>query len=126
MTIIPFPILNKNKDHNKDEQPWAHIIRNKYMMKGKSIANMKRRSGDSNIWKGICAAVPLLKKGLKKVVRSGKDTCFWTDCWIGDKPLREWVIGPLNKQEEERKVRDFWTPHTRELGLEPDRCWPSP
>lgn len=34
--------------------------------------------------------------------------CFWEDCWLDDNPLREWSIGPLNIDEEGRKVRDFW------------------
>lgn len=61
------------------EKPWAQVIAKKYMKRGVFVTNMKRKKGDSNIWKGICAATPYIAGDMKKIVRNGRDTLFWTD-----------------------------------------------
>lgn len=79
------------------------------MPRGAGPEKMKRKRGDSNFWKGVCIAAPLVEKGLKRVVRNGQTTNFWLDCWLGDESLRERAIGPLNRKEDSKRVADFWT-----------------
>ncbi|OUZ99891.1 hypothetical protein BVC80_8597g11 [Macleaya cordata] len=41
------------------------------------------------LWRGICNKLYISKKGLKYKVGTGTQIRFWTDFWIGDRPLAE-------------------------------------
>jgi hypothetical protein len=40
-------------------------------------------------WKSLHKIKQFLKLGAKHVINDGRRTCFWTDWWIRDRPLKE-------------------------------------
>jgi hypothetical protein len=64
-----------------------------------------RRSGSSN-WKGMKKGHEVFRKGLRWVVNNGQEISFWHDLWVGDRPLRSLVHGPLSSQEDSLRVCD--------------------
>ncbi|XP_019189019.1 PREDICTED: uncharacterized protein LOC109183394 [Ipomoea nil] len=93
----------------------------------KSIAKMTRKRNESNSWKGICAAAHILEKGAVKVVANGRNTSFWEDHWIGEKPLKNFLIGPLNRNAGNTKIvdvwdeRGYWNWNAIDIGLHPEK-----
>ncbi|XP_019152396.1 PREDICTED: uncharacterized protein LOC109149189 [Ipomoea nil] len=106
---------------------WSQILSCKYMKAERSMDRMKRKRNDSNIWKGICAAVPILERGMMKVVMNGKNTSFWEDRWIGDESLQSFLIGPMQRDAGNIKVAEIWDGRGRwdwdaiDIGLHPDK-----
>jgi ribonuclease HI len=64
-----------------------------------------RRSGSSN-WKGLKKGHEVFRKGLRWVVNNGEGISFWHDLWVGDRPLRSLVHGPLSPWEDSLRVCD--------------------
>lgn len=87
---------------------WAQILRAKYMQRNNGNKVFIWKQGDSNLWKGLCIAYDILKKGTKMTVRSGRSTNFWNDRWICDKPLSHLVQGSVPKDETRKIVVDYW------------------
>jgi hypothetical protein len=85
---------------------WAKTLVSKYCPNG--IMDEKlvtRRSGSSN-WKGLKIGHEVFKRGIRWVVNNGHDISFWHDLWVGDKPLRSFVYGPLSPLEDSFRVSD--------------------
>lgn len=91
---------------NEENNTWAKVLTCKYMKSEAQVVNIKRKRSDSNVWKGICAAAPVIEKGVIKVVKNGKKTSFWNDRWLGNDKLRNHTIGPLNKDADNLKVAE--------------------
>ena len=64
-----------------------------------------RRSGSSN-WKGLKKGHEVFRKGLRWVIKNGHSVSFWHDLWVGDRPLRTLVHGPLSIGEDTLRVCD--------------------
>jgi hypothetical protein len=62
-------------------------------------------SGSSN-WKGLKVGHEVFRKGLHWVVNNGHCVSFWHDLWVGDRPLRWLVHGPLSTLEDSYWVCD--------------------
>lgn len=77
---------------------WTTIINNKY---GTSLK--KRKSNRSYSFRGIQKIMPLFKRFTKNIIKNGKNTNPWEDLWFQNR-LRSTLIGPLPKQDVERKV----------------------
>lgn len=50
------------------------------------------------------------------MIRSGSNTNFWLDNWLGQGTLRFLIEGPLTLQDCELKVRDLWVEGVWDLG----------
>ncbi|KAF7844395.1 reverse transcriptase [Senna tora] len=48
----------------------------------------------------------LLNRGIRKNIISGRGTKFWWDDWVSFGPVRNHIIGPLNKDEDRLSVYD--------------------
>ncbi|KAF7801271.1 reverse transcriptase [Senna tora] len=48
----------------------------------------------------------LLNRGIRKNIISGRGTKFWWDDWVSFGPIRNHIIGPLNKDEDRLSVYD--------------------
>ena len=64
-----------------------------------------RSSGSSN-WKGLKVGHEVFRKGLCWVVNNGRCVFFWHDLWVGDRPLRWLVHGPLSPLDDSYRVCD--------------------
>lgn len=62
----------------------------------------------SNTWKGILKAIPTLEKGRGKLIRSGANTLFWGDKWVGHCPLVEKATSLVQLQDRYRTVQSYW------------------
>jgi hypothetical protein len=75
---------------------WAKTLIAKYCPTGIVDERLgTRRSGSSN-WKGLKKGHEVFRKGLRWVVNNGQEISFWHDLWVGDRPLRSLVYGPLS------------------------------
>lgn len=104
---------------------WARVITAKYMRKEGDVHRFKEKHGSLNLWKGICKAKRILNDGIRKIVRSGKDTCFWTDIWIKDKPLVASALTGVTECQNKLFVADYWSPqagwdYSALIGILPD------
>lgn len=46
--------------------------------------------------------------GLGWVPGDGRLISFWTDRWLMEKPLSEWLLAHLPEAEREKRVEDYW------------------
>lgn len=65
---------------NETDALWSQVIRNKYMDSKSCILAMQDKSNASMIWRAIMKGVPVLREGMRRQVRNGRSTKFWTDC----------------------------------------------
>uniref|UniRef100_A0A2N9HXU9 CCHC-type domain-containing protein n=1 Tax=Fagus sylvatica TaxID=28930 RepID=A0A2N9HXU9_FAGSY len=85
---------------------WAKTLIAKYCPNGIMDERLEtRRSGSSN-WKGLKKGHEVFRKGLRWVVNNGQEISFWHDLWVGDRPLRSLVHGPLSLWEDSLRVCD--------------------
>jgi ribonuclease HI len=79
---------------------WAKTLLAKYCPNGPLDINERTsRSGSSN-WRGLKMGHEIFRKGIRWVVRNGHSVSFWHDNWVGNKPLREVIQGPIPPLEE--------------------------
>ena len=48
----------------------------------------------------------ILKNGITLIVGDGNKIKFWTDNWLHSRPLRAQIQGPLQMDEQNRKISD--------------------
>lgn len=87
---------------------WVRIMRAKYAHGKHGVEIMTSKQGGSNAWKGITSAFPLIHEKIRFTVNNGRDTRFWMDSWIQDKPLQD-TLGNQNLHvTSNAKVNDLW------------------
>nr|GMC74145.1 putative RNA-directed DNA polymerase [Ipomoea batatas] len=62
----------------------------------------------SNAWKGICKAKKIIKEELRKRVRNGRNTSFWTEPWITGENLAWYANVEVPEVEHDATVADYW------------------
>uniref|UniRef100_A0A2N9F1N1 RNase H type-1 domain-containing protein n=1 Tax=Fagus sylvatica TaxID=28930 RepID=A0A2N9F1N1_FAGSY len=85
---------------------WAKTLVSKYCPNGIMDEKLETRRSGSNNWKGLKIGHEVFRKGIQWVVNNGHDVSFWYDLWVGDKPLRSLVHGPLSPLEDSFQVCD--------------------
>ncbi|KAH9326353.1 hypothetical protein KI387_006531, partial [Taxus chinensis] len=65
---------------------WAQLLRSKYLMQDEDFLLSSPPRG-SAIWNSVTSSLPLLRTGTKWRLGNGRSIDFWSDWWIGDKPL---------------------------------------
>jgi hypothetical protein len=65
-------------------ETWYKLLQAKYMQDG-NFFNSKCR-GASQFWQGLHKVKHLFKWGAEHRVRSGGQTFFWEDVWLGGTP----------------------------------------
>lgn len=70
----------------KETGPWQKIVKHKYLQKN-SILDVSHKQSDSAIWADLLKVKNVYLQGRKVMVHNGKNTLFWKDAWLYDKPL---------------------------------------
>jgi hypothetical protein len=65
---------------------WQQMLKKKYL-KGKTLAQVERRKGDSHFWSGLMEVKKLVLDRGRFQVQDGSQTRFWEDLWLGKEPL---------------------------------------
>jgi hypothetical protein len=71
---------------------WQEIVKLKYL-KNKGVSTVNHRLDDSPMWSDLIKVRNLYLRGRVIKVRDGKQTLFWKDIWLQDKPLC--VLAPV-------------------------------
>lgn len=87
---------------------WREVLKAKYGLNEEDGAHFRGRQRASQIWKGAVWGAELLRKGLVWTVRNGECTCFWTDTWLGKRPLMEERGDVVHQDEACLKVAQYW------------------
>lgn len=93
---------------NDEECLWIKMMKNKYSINDPNPATWRPKANMSNAWKGIVESITILQAGTKKLIRSGRETLFWMDNWVGNKPLNEEVIAEIPDTDLLLTVADYW------------------
>jgi hypothetical protein len=64
---------------------WQQLIKAKYI-KNDSICTVKHKT-DSLVWRDFLKIRTIYLKGRKINTKNWKQTLFWKDLWLGDKPI---------------------------------------
>jgi hypothetical protein len=70
-----------------EEGIWQDILKKKYL-KGKTLAQVEKKKGDSHFWSGLMDVKNIFLEKGRFIVQDGTQTRFWEDLWIGDAPLK--------------------------------------
>jgi hypothetical protein len=70
---------------------WQDIIKAKYLQHG--VSSMSNRLSDSLVWRDLLKIKHIYMRGRKITTRNGRQTLFWKDAWLYDKPIC--VIAPV-------------------------------
>lgn len=65
---------------------WQQLVKAKYLC-GKSIHTVTHKANDSPIWYDLLKVKDLYLQGRGINIQNGRDTRFWYDAWLYDKPL---------------------------------------
>ena len=57
--------------------------------KGRCLALVNKKPGDSQFWASLLKIKEIFYRFVKKKVGDGRNTRFWEDTWVDDKPLKE-------------------------------------
>ena len=71
---------------DKEDGLGQKIVKFKYVKNG-SILDVSHKQSDSAIWADLLKIKNIYLQGRKVLVRNGKNTFFWKDSWLYDKPL---------------------------------------
>ena len=67
---------------------WQDILGRKYIT-DKYISGIQHIPGDSQFWTSLLKIKDIFYKFVKKELGDGKNTRFWEDTWVDDKPLKD-------------------------------------
>jgi hypothetical protein len=65
---------------------WQQVVKAKYL-RGELVSTVRHRLTDSPVWTDLLKVKSLYLKGRKVEIKNGKNTLFWKDPWLGDKPI---------------------------------------
>ncbi|XP_019179021.1 PREDICTED: uncharacterized protein LOC109174222 [Ipomoea nil] len=74
---------------------WIRLLKAKYSISSDDFDTWQPKKNMSPLWKGILRSRYILRKGIKRIVRNGKDTLFLLDTWLADFLLKEVISDPL-------------------------------
>ncbi|CAN1748538.1 Putative ribonuclease H protein At1g65750 [Linum perenne] len=61
---------------------WVRILQDKYFSDSNGGLIARKLKSSSPLWKGILREKDTMLEGAKSAIRNGRDTLFWTDCWV--------------------------------------------
>ena len=89
---------------HEEGKPWANMLLAKFLCPNR-LTEEGSKLPCSRIWAACKKGGPIYVKGLRWTVRNGDFVNLWLDFWLPIGRLRELIIGPLNRGEEELSVR---------------------
>ncbi|CAN1853756.1 Putative ribonuclease H protein At1g65750, partial [Linum perenne] len=89
------------------EKLWVQVLTSKYLKNLSQGMTLRRKTGGSNLWKGIRKTWPTMAEACQHSIRDGTSTLFWQHRWLdsGDR-LAEHAIQPLSDNELDRTVAE--------------------
>ena len=70
------------------EGTWQSLLRNKYLS-SKSLPQVQAKPNDSHFWRGLMKIKEEVLACGSFEIKDGKQTRFWEDTWVGQRPFRE-------------------------------------
>ncbi|XP_019186483.1 PREDICTED: uncharacterized protein LOC109181186 [Ipomoea nil] len=92
-----------------DDSLWAKVFKSKYAISNPNPLTWRPKQNMSNAWKGILRSAPVIHAGSIHQVHNGRNTLFWLDIWIGDRPLRELATYQISELASQLTVADYWS-----------------
>lgn len=79
------------------EKLWVRVLRDKYVTNGDFLSTVAKGNA-SWVWRSICKGNSVVEIGMKWSVGNGNSLRFWSDWWVGNKPLasREGMEVPVD------------------------------
>jgi hypothetical protein len=65
---------------------WQQVVKAKYI-RGGLVSTVRHKLTDSPVWTDLLKVKRLYLKGMKIETKNGKNTLFWKDPWLDDKPI---------------------------------------
>ncbi|XP_031115795.1 uncharacterized protein LOC116019654 [Ipomoea triloba] len=97
----------------KEDKPyWIQVLKAKYTGRQNDINLIRPVSRSSNAWRGINAAMNILKKGSSTAIGYGNQTKFWTSKWLIDDALGNVATSDIPLEDIDLAVRDYWSSDT--------------
>ena len=87
---------------------WAKVIISKYMKGSANVSKLVEKKRASNVWRGIVSVAHIIQQGESMVIWNGKNTFFWRDKWLGNKPLMELAIKEIPMNLSYCVVHEYW------------------
>ena len=87
---------------------WARVLKAKYFPQANMFTS-PRTSRGSHIWTAISLGAELLLEGMRWTIGDGRFIRVWTDQWLPNGSLRNYIEGPLLPQEDDRRVNSLWS-----------------
>ncbi|CAN1792135.1 Putative ribonuclease H protein At1g65750 [Linum perenne] len=66
----------------KPELLWVRVLHTKYFREVNGVLRLRSKSSQSSLWRGISKAWPVMVEGSRVGIGNGRDTLFWTGCWL--------------------------------------------
>jgi len=70
------------------EDTWQSLLRNKYLST-KSLPQVQAKPNDSHFWRGLMKIKEEVLACGSFQIKDGKQTRFWEDTWVGQRPIKE-------------------------------------
>ncbi|CAN1836497.1 Putative ribonuclease H protein At1g65750 [Linum perenne] len=64
------------------EKLWVRVLQHKYFSKNDEGLTARNLKSTSPLWKGMLKEWGTMLEGAKSAVRNGRETLFWTNCWV--------------------------------------------
>ncbi|CAN1142695.1 Putative ribonuclease H protein At1g65750 [Linum perenne] len=92
------------------EKLWVNILASKYLKNSDQGMQLRRKTGGSNLWRGIRKTWTTMAAACQHSIRDGTSTLFWHHRWLdsGDR-LADHALQPIDSVENDRTVADAVT-----------------
>ncbi|KAE8680802.1 hypothetical protein F3Y22_tig00111366pilonHSYRG00125 [Hibiscus syriacus] len=105
-TNLALMAKNEWRKWNNQYALWCKIFKEKYP-KDVNLMDARHQANSSSTLKGILRTREIVKKGCKQQIRSGEQTNFWHDWWVGKIPPGEDYPERIDDRDE--KVAKYIT-----------------
>ncbi|OMO81979.1 hypothetical protein CCACVL1_12120 [Corchorus capsularis] len=92
--------------HTRDQSLCTKVFQKKYL-KGRNFVHAVKTSGASSTWRGLLQTKECIRRGTRWRLGNGSDIRFWTDWWVGQKPLIEIGQGSISLEDRNVLVSSF-------------------
>ncbi|WCJ23870.1 Polynucleotidyl transferase ribonuclease H-like superfamily protein [Euphorbia peplus] len=87
---------------------WVRVLRHVYARACNGLSIFRAHPPHSHIWGCILKGAAGVHIGAARVVGNGESTKFWTDIWVGTRPLLDQRISDVPEEKLGDRVLDYW------------------
>ena len=87
---------------------WTKVIISKYVKGSASVSKLVEKKQAFNAWRGIVSEAHLIQQGESMAVGNGKNTFFWRDKRLGNKPIMELAVKEIPMNLSYCMVHEYW------------------